>query len=146
MPTSQQAVTIRIPSDLKEWIKDHSCNSRTQTGLFTEAAILYYRAYLYLKPHLLKFIPTDYSYYVSPIIAPEHYELLVKLNTGRGSQRTHKQVGTHLRIAITVYSKLYQDVGVYNIHEIDIQDSELGVIHLLEQLEIIDLTTGAFKR
>ena len=145
MPTSQQSITIRIPGELKEWIKDHTSNSRTQTGMFTEAIILYYRAYLYIKPHLRRLIETNYSEFINPVIAPEHYELLASLNTGRGSQRTHKQVGGHLRNAITIYKHLYQDVGVYNIHEIDIQD-ELGVIHLLEQLEIIDLSTGAFKR
>ncbi|EKU97983.1 hypothetical protein Lepto7375DRAFT_7242 [Leptolyngbya sp. PCC 7375] len=30
--------------------------------------------------------------------------------------------------------------------ELDIQDNELGVIHLLEEVEIINLNTGAFKR
>ncbi|EKU97985.1 hypothetical protein Lepto7375DRAFT_7244 [Leptolyngbya sp. PCC 7375] len=146
MPTSQQSITIRIPSDLKDWIKDHISNSRTQTGLFTEALILYYRAYLYIKPHLRRLVSTDYSEFINPVISPEHYELLSTLNTGRGNQRSHKQVGNHLRNAITIYSKLYQDVAVYNIHEIDIQDDELGVIHLLEEVEIINLNTGAFKR
>ena len=146
MPTSQRVVTIRVSSGLKEWVRDHSCNSRTKTGLFTEALILYYRAYIYIKPHLKRLVSSDYSDFISPIISPEHYDLLSTLNTGRGSQRAHNQVGGHLRNAISIYRHLYDDVGIYNLYEVDIQECELGIINLLNDLEIIDLNTGAFKR
>lgn len=146
MPTSQRAVTIRVSSSLKEWVTDHSCNSRSQTGLFTEALILYYRAYFYIKPHLSRLVSADYGAWISPIISPEHYELISSLNTGRGSQRTHNQIGSHLRNAISVYKGLYEDIGVYNLYEVDIQDSELGIINLLNDLKIINLNTGAWNK
>ena len=145
MPTSQKSITIRCHSDIKTWVQETVNNSRTQTGLFTEAIVLYYRAYLYIRPNLLRLVKTDYSSFINPVIGDKEYQLLSTLNTGRGSKRAHKQVGSHLRNAISIYKRLYEDVGVYNIYEIDIRD-QLGVITLLQELDIINVTTGAFKR
>ncbi|NET97630.1 hypothetical protein [Okeania sp. SIO1H2] len=142
MPTSQVAVTIKVPADLSQWVKEQSCNARNQVALFSEAVLLYRKLFLLLQsnPNWLKPLGT-LDTLITPILDPYIYQELAVLGSDFPS-RPNARVGQHVRRAIQAYRELFDYVGIYCLQEVDYRDPETGVLFLLEDLEVISIEKG----